>query len=744
MNSIPEYAKIVATLLGIAYPILFQVVSRLDEKYSSILIVDFFNKEKERMLYKYFLISSLIFFALWTFELKPISCVERFSYLIDNSAALLFITSTICLVISFFIFVDKIFVYYTPARFIKYLMKKHDRKDTSLNHFKALSEVFIVSIKRENHEITATLKRFFYDAFRQERDSSIGKPVQYPEAYYALVYRSMEEIARLKSPISHPLLPYTAGGVWLLGELKDSEISETTYRYLWINILLAVRYERDDFIIAHWKNAHQFFSFQLQRINAEYENGEIKNKESIEKRDREKKEFLEFHYALGGLLLYKNRYACISRLFRYTTSEPPSFYLLPERMNEIFQKYNEFHDRYEIKYAWISSKYGFPDLDGLQADGIVKKWICNYLALLFLRQYTIYPYLLTMAPLDFPVLPKLQGEKKLWIDNLIYFKKLISETLLNVDLLEKTHLNFLTKDWCEMNSKKYPLDFIDQLREKLQVAYSQGATATTLSEEKRQEFLINTKEIIERVLVSFEKINNKNVLPTDSNKRYISGQRLVQSKDAFSETPESDHLNYSTVLASFLSEVINEAISSSFLINRSKFYLLKPEDVFKAIDRLSINDDYIIIALGFPLEYYINMLKIEGLNEASYKNIKIVTLRRAGITRRSLFIVKNLDLPKILTLEIPLDVKEKYSLEKISDQFNLFANVLDLNLTTQEIRNENIENTTDEELRKSALLSINLDIEISWKKNVQLIEIVEYSEYRQNGLPNTLDDIISI
>ena len=79
-------------------------------------------------------------------------------------------------------------------------------------------------------------------------------------------------------------------------------------------------------------------------------------------------------------------------------------------MEEIFKFYFDVSDPYERKHTWISHKYPFPELSGLNADYVIKKWIMSYMAILFLRQWTIYPYLMTMRPLDFPSIPPTQGE----------------------------------------------------------------------------------------------------------------------------------------------------------------------------------------------------------------------------------------------------------------------------------------------------------------------------------------------
>jgi len=80
-------------------------------------------------------------------------------------------------------------------------------------------------------------------------------------------------------------------------------------------------------------------------------------------------------------------------------------------------------------------------------------------------------------------------------------------------------------------------------------------------------------------------------------------------------------------------------------------------------------------------------------------------------------------------------------LKKISDRINLYASVIDLNNTSKEVFEENIQDKTNDELRKSVLLSIIISTEFKWKKEIEVIQLRQYSEYSQNGIVNNWDDI---
>ena len=749
MASIDAYIYLTVGLLGVAYPVLLQVVARLDEKYSSDKIVELFDKERENKAFKFSLILSLFFIVIWSLKLSPIIHIDCLDFIIENSASLLLAVSTILLIISFFFFVNKILIYYTPTKFIPYLIARNEKSESDFLYFTALSELLLLFIRQQQTNYSKTLSDFFYMAFRKIRDKQLNQPVIYPDLYYEVVYKAIEELAIIKEKRNYLLEHRTSGEIWLLGELQGKEISENTYSWMWRNLLLAIRYQQDDLIINHWETCHQYYAYNLPHIYEEYDHSAgklmVSNQETVNKRITERHRFIEFHYALGGLLIYKERYTCIKRMFSFTQSQPPKYELLPESMSEIFKFYSDVRDPYERKYSWISHHYAFPDFSGLNADYIIKKWIMSYMAILFLRQYTIVPYLSTMLPLDFPLTPDTQGEIKQWIDGLDFFKKLVSEHLQNNELLKTLNLDFITPEWCEENQKLHPLTFIDNFKSNLENEYHVNALNLPLSNEKITQFENSTRTIIESTIAKFQPINNDTSIQDDnSDKWYVNGQMMLQDKDAFSENPEVHHMEFDSFLASVVSRSLTDGLSETFFYKKTQSFLLKPEDLFKAIDRLKIDDSFVIINFGINLDFFANHLNVPELSIKKYKNISVYSFDGSHIVRETLFILKKSNLPNITTKPIGEDIIAKYALKKISDTINLHLSVIDLNNTSDEVYNENKQDKSDEELKKSVLMSIIISTEFKWKKNINVIQLKQYSEYLQKGIVNKLDDVKSI
>ncbi len=740
---VDAYIKITTGLLGVAYPILFQVVSKLDDKYGSVNIVGLLDSENEKKWFKWLLIIDLVAVFVWSLKIPPLAPLEG-NYIVDNSGVILVVLTTTLLVIAFFLFVEKILIYYTPAKFINYLKKKHgsEKNVHSIKYFQAISDVFLHYVQKQNHTLTLTFLEFFTLAFFNKRQNASDTPVEYPNEYYILIRKTIEELAVQKNKRNYAVESFTVGGLWLLGDFGASKISKATYTCLWSNLVLSLEYEKDSFILHHWKTAHQYMWVQLPPLQREYNDKyELSNEDLIVQREQERKAFLEFHYALGGLLLYKNRYSCIGKIFKYTTSKPPRYELLPETMDEILCVYNEFADPYDLRDPWLAAKYGFPGQDAIESSATVKRFVKEYLSILFLRQYSLHQYYVHTDPLSFSAIPEQQSKRLHWLETIDYLKNIVSNSLKNLELMKELKLDFITEKWCIENKKLYPLEFIDKLKGELKAKYEEGQIIQPLSQEKvRNVFKIAT-EILEPTILLYKKFNVFSALK-EYNSWFISGRRITLTKDAFSEDPIVSHLNYDTILPRGIIECINHDIAATFLFNRSKNYLLKKEDIFLAIEKIvGTNDDYIIVTFGVELTKYLSELKVRGFSLEKYKNIPIINLNGSRNLSQSFFILKKDDIPNIQTSELDEELIKEYSLKKISDECHIYASVLDLNKVDENIIKVNSDGKSADEIKKSVLYSIMFSLEVKWNKKVELIHILEYSEYGEKGLPNSLDDV---
>jgi hypothetical protein len=222
---------------------------------------------------------------------------------------------------------------------------------------------------------------------------------------------------------------------------------------------------------------------------------------------------------------------------------------------------------------------------------------------------------------------------------------------------------------------------------------------------------------------------------------------MLQDKDALYENPEVHHMEFDSFLASVLSDRIIDGVASTFFLKKTKTYLFKQNDFFNAIDKFGLTEQNVIVAYGFNIENYINQHKVPGLSTEKYKKTSIYSFKGSQLVNTAIFILRKSDLPFISTKPISKEIikkyssNKKYSLKRISDKINLHTSIIDLNNTSEEILNEIKEGKDEDEIKKSVLMSIIISVEILWKKSINIIQLIEFSEYKQKGLPNKISDI---
>jgi len=537
----------------------------------------------------------------------------------------------------------------------------------------------------------------------------------------------------------------TAGGIWFLGELSHHQISEETYSALWYNLRTAIDYGQDDMIYDYWGTAHQYVTFSLGSIMPEYDttNYSLTNDKEINARQKERERFIEFHHALGAELLYVGKTELLRKLFSYTTSSPPQYVLLPSWMDEIFLSFVQYNDAYSIEVP-LDIRYSFPNEQGLGAEGLIKKWLCTYMAVLFLRQYTIQTYLITEKPLAYPSLPADQPGKKQWLDSLDYFKRLVSDVLQNTKLLQDLKLDFITEAWCSDNRIPHPLYFIEKLKQQLGDAYKQGADYLPLSAGKVAEFCNTSGQIIEQVADDIIRISN----PVDGgdfeNSYPIRGACRLEDKDAFSEKPEVDYSGFATGFALALKEGVKKRIAYLFAVNQTSTYNLQEEDVFLALDKIGVNSEYVLINQGINLSHLATQKGIEYFLPDSYKGAEILDYRTHTYPP-TLLVVKKTDLPLIQFLPLNDEEIEKYSLVKTSQKHSVYATVLDLNEPSPEVemelQNHDFGEFDDKKVKSQALVMIQFIIQLKWRKGTNLVQIISHDSYSDF---KDADDVSSI
>ncbi|WBO86863.1 hypothetical protein [Hymenobacter yonginensis] len=755
----PEYiieicVAIDIAILGIAYPIIVDKISNIGDKYNSQYIPVLFdsefpqkslsitiNKNNYRISFfkfiMYFTISSLIFMI---FKIPPLFGWDN--WFVNDSAKFLVLALSLLFTVSFFIWLDKVVLFNGKSTsLLTHIIKKYEllkgSPEASQYHLKAINELTFYAIEKQDEHLQETLLDFYYKVFAKIRKNhDKNKPLVYPIDLYFLVNKLNVEIVNTDNKKLKAIEHRAVSGVWLLGEdFEEINISDDTYNWLWRNIYIFCDNPR--FVKMFWSNSNQYFTYNLKMIHADYEKGSIANEAAIAVRQQERNSFLELHYALGGLMLYRNRYDVLKYIFEYSQSQPPQYVLLPQSMTEIFNWFEHFRNDFKNTKLPIDIKYSFPELDNLGSRSQVNHWICKYLVVLFMRQYTLRQYYTFQNFTALPVLPNEVVELNNWLDTVSYFENILRKIISNDVLLNELELYNIAQE----KSIEFLL-FVDRLKSAINKNIADKKISTELSDEKIASFYINSANIIRKSFSKYNSVFTSKDINQEKNKVKIpiSGGIVLMSKSSFVED-DIPSLNFDTFFAGQIaSQNIERLIPKSFSVSKTKRYLLNKDNFLLGIDRI-INGAKDIVIVGVEVRHEVKQI----LDNSHFRDMTRYIPSTEYDVQDALFIVAESDLPVIEHKNIDESTITELNLVLIDKDLQVYSSVLDINKNeNSHIKNRwNLEDAPDTNDLKVQLAIVFSSV-IYWGDEREVVQVNIASEYREQGIENNVNDIESM
>lgn len=762
MNIFANYPDIIRNALiptiiaifALGFPLLIQTITRIDDKYNSTKLIEVFRQETITNIFIWSLILSICFYIIWLLQIPPFA---NWGLLIDNSALILLGLSTIVLIISTFLIVHLIHIYFVPEKLTNRLIQVHNNTKNEKRktlYFEAISKILFYSINKADEPLARTLLEFYYEAFILFRKEKEGEPIEYPQEYYDAIFEANELLCcRKKKTISY----FNDSTLFhlFLDEYQKTVISPPTYNFLWKLIVQSIYHNREDFIVSYWHKAHQLFNLFMPKIYPDYDYSVspfiVKNQTEIDKREKERQDFLEFHYALGGLLMSQHKYSTIKELMYFTQQKPPQYFLVPERMQEIIERYMQIDGEEYLNPVYYQQRYWFPNVSGVDADDIIKMWIKRYLAILFIRQYTLHGYYTNANTLTMPNPPKELSELNRWKEELESLKCFVNDYLNQEDVLKELGLEELhNKEWFNKNKKIEPSKLIENLKKEIEDNFDKIKQEQPIAQEKKIAFEKSTLSILKPIFEKYRSLFHNNNIGREYKKHPIRGQHYILEKAAFGKNQDVGYMNFDTVTAEAVALQFQYYSTNIFILISPQKYLLPVEDIFSAINNLNVNHkDFVIISVGLYLDYF-EYLHIKGLKKVGekwfYYKMEIIEIYTNELVSQSLFILKREDLPNMIFKEIDRqDILNKFHLSKIDNEFNIYAGLNDLNKSENKTLKEELEkNSTEHDLSQKVLACVDINVEFQYKIDTKCIQLKVFSQFDDRIKPNKIDEVKSL
>ncbi len=729
----------ISAILGVAYPILLQVVTNLGEKYQSENIISVFKSEKIQPLFQYVLYGNIA--LLVVFIIFSRCCIQNYFWSYGSLYTLL--VSTLVLVLLFVLLVNRILVFFNPIELLAYLMRKHDASVKPDNkYFASIADITINSIKKENLQIQQKLTDFLNEESRKfVKYTEEEQITEFQKIHLRLIHRCSQsyhqDYALTNSYLKNQMVSYG----WIFDNIIDQPLSEVARTYIWDSISGYCLAKKDDFIMAYWKKAHNYYTSGIPNIQIDYDFETIqpKNQREHEQRKKIRENFLHFNYMVVALVLHTENYDALKRIFNYTQTMPESYEMLPDTIGDIYKTYLAFKDPFDERYVFIESSYPFPKLDGLKSHHQVKYTVRLYLALLFVRLYFLHLTQYFRSPLELPAPNPDLAEKRMWLNEIDPFYFAVEKILQNHDLLKA--LNFTPINdaaWLENQSKKDPLILLKQFKDELEESIKEHELNQTVLPDELQKFQANSSELINEAISKIQSATFDNgINPEETKSWYVNGIRQPLDKAPFAESSGSNHLNYNTFTGTQVKKKILTGFVETFYLNVSRSFVIKSEELADALNNLSLDDSHVILstfgdtyvlakAIGHP-EWNTDQLNQTPVIQFSDFNRPLLS--------QSLFILKKEDLPAISFNEPNKEEKEKFSLVLYDPNIKLYGNVLDLGKAPA-IQSEVMQDYPNKSIENSVLAILSIQMQITWKKNTEVLLLRIQTPYTNRGIPD--------
>lgn len=757
MNIIEICIPLTAAMLALAYPIILQVIARLDEKFGSDFVA-LFKEENEYQWFVLFLKSNLITLLIYIggIQLYIPRFKPTFGILLEWLISVLILTFLVALIISFFYLIRKMMRYYSTIELTRYLIEQN-KKAIAIGEYKyltALKGLYLFSLRQQDNTISETLSNHLYDLFKTHRDKNPNDSEGYPSILFEIIYDIAYQISLLEKNRLVLLEHRVYSGVMLIGEFTNNRIAERTYIHLWGIIKMAVIAKRDDLVLDFWQNSFQHYSYGLKTTDPLYSDDYhvILNEEEISQKRKEQLRFLEFHFALGGLLLYQGRYNCIRRILEFTQSQPPDYILFPQTVGEAYDYFLHFQEHYSSELLFISIRYSFPSVEGMEADSLIRHWISKYMIVLFLNLYTMQQYYITQHFLELPQLPDSLKDKKFLLLFIDYFERIVKEAINDKETLMGIGFDsydYISDDWCKRNRKTKPLELVERFKNHIQTSIEEVEISQAPDPEIIKQFEEANKALVKHTIDEYKTVLNTNLITVDFKKWSSVGFTAIFDKAAFCKNQGTDYIGHIEFLGQKFSDSFKRAFSIILRQQKTMTYLIKENEIFGGLNELKLNPSKHII-ISFGLRYFLDQAlqkRVYGLNRSldqySLHNIPLCNFNEYDSlwVDRSFFILNKEDLPYLHIGATEKETIEKYELDILDSDINLYGKIIDLH-QRQDIQLELAPTNPKKDLNKSVLTYLAINTEFRIKNGIKIVQIVLFSDYKQKGLPNSVNEII--
>lgn len=588
----------IAMVIGMAYPSLLQAIQRIDETYHDDLMI---RRFKEEPVYKHF--NEVLILAMGGGFILPFLL-----YMLDRMDMVAVSSSLLCIqaVVTFILIVQSIrlygliMTYYNTADLLRHLEN---------NGTRALPQRLKIMLRaaESGNEDTYRLSLdsiygqiVMYQTRYYDRAENKGKPVDYPDDFYS-IFREI-----VKATAQKERYGFLADDNQLVAVLYNSTlpviVSEETLKFLWSAVNRATEADCQEWFRQYWTYAEQYCRFVL-----DYPPQDIQNESFTGIR----RQYLFMHFMMGGLMLYKKKYAWLKLMLTFTQTMPCSYPLVPGSFPDIWEMLRETYTKESFPWG-LAKDFLFIGLTAdVSVDARIYKNAERYAALLLMRLYSVPEFRVDDNKCRIPE-----------VEDGIHANEQIIRICENL----KADIQELGEDDELMSGFSYSIEdsirLVDELKGKAEDKNRQIQEHPQVSADKLS---VLKNEIIEES----RKMAELSLPPVKDGEAPTVEVRLIKGGTEISDELICSGFDVHCIgFAECVVGMVNRRVYSWYesrfaLVPPVKSYQVQYRDIFKALDALKLNESYAILSFGIYLGKYRSIYgDVTGIEEVDGRIVK--------------------------------------------------------------------------------------------------------------------------
>lgn len=739
--------SIIVALLSFAYPKIVDSISCVDAKYGSSMLTARLQREKSFYAFRVLLVINLFCSILLPFLLDQSQCA-RWYIMFQAVIVVSLIAVTFCLF-------HTIGIYNNPGKLqneiwsdFKTAQKKR-HKENERQFFSQWVDLACYTMSG----VDGTTAKNVYDCWSDYLASFVNDKGVNNFEYDGYFYEGLAKLndCLCKNP-DEPISVNNRNPLLCSLIAPHCRITDSTYQSLRRNLILQVHYGKDEWIMNYWEQASQRYGYFMKKISTYFLNEEIGvnyTPEEVQERDEERWRYYEFHLMLCAVIMQMKKYELLRNMMSFTQSFPSSYPLIPSTIHDCLQVFHEFNQRYSKKPMELEKKYPMLRSHGI-ADGLIMGTGNMLLALMVLRVYTlIWPYGSTHA-LGIPYAANNLKDNASWVTDMETLKRCLSIVRTNSELLQAIGVVDLQKTF--ENAKdlygeiKEPEAIIDEFVESVNQQIIDERQNVPYDVTRVDRMKDKVVDLVTQNLNKYPDFMTDRNFPDKDSYRINASVFNLFPNSAFADLRDMDYVNIPECMVDGMMFQFWHYFAYVFYREVPVHHIsVDSEELFQAVDRLCIDNDYTIVSFGIYWDYYID--RIEGLCKDGevylYHGIKILDLSCwSSLLSQCLYVMKSADLPYLIFQE-PLDEwKEIYQPECKNTDYQLWLSLQKIKDKPNIINENDRERMTDNPDEMSVFAGILL-AEMYWKKKCPTVKITIKYKLVDNGNVDSIDKIYS-